>query len=85
MASTKAFTAQLTALLLLLGYFLSVRGASKHEKELARALHKLPDDLATVLETRSQIQEIAESIEDKNNAMFIARGMLYSGGTGGRA
>ncbi len=76
-ASTKAFTAQLTALLLLLGYFLSVRGASKDEKELVRALHKLPDDLAAVLETRSQIQEIAESIEDKNNAMFIARGMLY--------
>ena len=76
-ASTKAFTAQLTALLLLLGFFLKKRGLSKLEKELVKALETLPTLLEEVLGMRTLVRQMATSIEDKNNAMFIARGMLY--------
>lgn len=76
-ASTKAFSTQLASLLLLLGMFLHLKGDKKQEKELAKALLKLPKDLKKVFYQRDKIQKMAEKIADYKSAMYIARGPLY--------
>ena len=76
-ASTKAFTTQLASLLLLLGMFLHIRDDKKTEKELAKALHKLPNDLRKIFGQRDKIQQLAKGLYDYKSAMFIARGPLY--------
>lgn len=77
-ASTKAFTTQLTALLLL------VIALGKHHKiddkkqvEIVKQLEVLPEQVAEVLRLEPEIIEFAKKFGDKNNALFLGRGEQY--------
>lgn len=78
-ASTKAFTTQLVALLLLtivLGrYQKSID--SKKEAELVESLESLPKKILNTLALDKTIQQLADHFADKHNSLFIARGVHY--------
>lgn len=76
-ASTKAFTAQLTGLLLLLGFFWHLRGDTHQEKMLADELRKLPDLMQRTLALRPQIKEMAQQLTDSRNSLFIGRSTFF--------
>lgn len=78
-ASTKAFTTQLTALLLLT---LALGHQQKHltpklEKHLVGELHKLPTIIRNTLLLNETILKISEQFVDKQHALFLGRGILY--------
>ncbi len=77
-ASTKAFTTQLVAMMLLV-ITLGRRFAMTEETEraLVRQLQSLPRQVEDVLELDQQIQILAESFADKHNALFLGRGAQY--------
>jgi glucosamine--fructose-6-phosphate aminotransferase (isomerizing) len=77
-ASTKAFTTQLAALLLL-----TIALARRHgltadkEKKLVEELEQLPGRIQKVLELSEEIRAIAERFVDKRHALFLGRGVHY--------
>lgn len=77
-ASTKAFTAQLTDLLLL-AVLLGRRGlmTPDQEHEIVAALHELPGSIDGVLALEAQIEDLAEHFIDRQHALFLGRGELY--------
>ena len=77
-ASTKAFTTQLTALLLLtvaLGRRNAIDKAT--EASIVKALHSLPDAIASALTLDKEICQVAEAFADKHNALFLGRGVQW--------
>ncbi len=77
-ASTKAFTAQLTALLMLT----IVLGRHHHlpvetEHHLVAELRKLPQALEAALKQDEIIARLATAFVDKEHALFLGRGALY--------
>lgn len=77
-ASTKAFTTQLTAFLMLtlaLGKFngLSEDSANK----IVSAIKTLPGKIEEALNTASVIEALAEEFADKNHSLFLGRGAQY--------
>jgi glucosamine--fructose-6-phosphate aminotransferase (isomerizing) len=77
-ASTKAFTAQLTALLMLtivLGRHHQL--SEETENHLVAELHKLPQALENALKIDTVISQLAENFIDKEHALFLGRGSLY--------
>ncbi|MEO1889778.1 MAG: glutamine--fructose-6-phosphate transaminase (isomerizing) [Cycloclasticus sp.] len=77
-ASTKAFTTQLAALLLLviaLGKHHLI--SKKIEVNIIRQLEVLPEKVAEVLRLEPEIVKFAEAFEDANNALFLGRGEQY--------
>ncbi len=77
-ASTKAFTTQLVAFLMLT-VALGRRGAMSEEKQraVADALHMLPDYVSQTLQLDSSIQDLSEFFIPKHHALFLGRGILY--------
>ncbi len=77
-ASTKAFTAQLTALLML-----TVAVGRQHqmsvetESHIVSQLHQLPKILETALLSNNLIAKLAENFVDREHALFLGRGLLY--------
>jgi glucosamine--fructose-6-phosphate aminotransferase (isomerizing) len=74
-ASTKAFTTQLAALLLV------VIAAGRHqgitadrEAELVAELRDLPSRLEAVLDLEDEVAALAEDFADKHHALFLGRG-----------
>lgn len=78
-ASTKAFTTQLTALYLLTLALAQVKGRLTEEKEAEslRALRHLPVAIQAVLALEPQIMAWADRFAPKENALFLGRGMHY--------
>jgi len=78
-ASTKAFTTQLTGLFLLTLALAQVRGRLSHEQEAEhiRALRHLPAAISAVLALEPQIMAWADRFANKENALFLGRGMHY--------
>ena len=77
-ASTKAFTTQLVALMLLVVVLGRRNGLSaEDEKYLVTELEKLPGKIEHVLALDKAIQEISEQFADKHNALFLGRGAQY--------
>lgn len=77
-ASTKAFTTQLVALQLLciaLGRYHALD--DELEEKLVGALHQLPDLVSRVLELNENIQKVFESFTEKQNALFLGRGVQF--------
>jgi glucosamine--fructose-6-phosphate aminotransferase (isomerizing) len=77
-ASTKAFTTQLAALLMLvvaLGKHKNI--SKKQETDIVRQLEILPEKVAEVLRLEPEIICFADQFEDKNNALFLGRGEQY--------
>jgi len=77
-ASTKAFTTQLTALMLLT-IVLGRRFAMSEdlERQLVRQLEHLPREIEDVLALDGKIQQLSETFADKHNALFLGRGAQY--------
>ena len=77
-ASTKAFTTQLVALLLM-SLVLGRRNGLDEEAEASyvRDLHQLPDLVDKVLAQDKAIQNMSIQFADKNHALFLGRGPQY--------
>ncbi len=77
-ASTKAFTTQLTALRLLVLALARRRGMSgEQEARLVEELQALPRQVEVVLELSDAIKGMAEAFGDKQHALFLGRGAFY--------
>ncbi len=77
-ASTKAFTTQLTVLQLLLLALLEARAAAADQRlELARQLRALPHRIAQALTLDKHIALLAERFTEKHHALFLGRGSHY--------
>ncbi len=77
-ASTKAFTTQLTALLLLVAALGKLHGMSAElEAELVQELRKLPGICEQVLQLDDTIARLAEDFSEKHHALFLGRGAQY--------
>ena len=77
-ASTKAFTTQLTALMLLALSLAKSRGKNpKLRTRVITALRSLPDTVEETLKLKDIILEIAPEIANKDNALFLGRGIFY--------
>lgn len=75
-ASTKAFTTQLTALMLLVILLARRHGDAGREKDLVPALESLPGVINHILEMDTAIQELAEKFVDKQHALYLGRGYM---------
>ncbi len=78
-ASTKAFTTQLTALFLLSLVIAKIRGRLTPEQEAAhmKSLRHLPVAVSAVLALEPQIIAWAEDFSRHNDALFLGRGIHY--------
>ena len=78
-ASTKAFTTQLTALFMLTLALAQVHGQLSDEQETAqvKALRHLPLAISAVLALEPQIMAWSDKFAAKENALFLGRGMHY--------
>ncbi|MBI4291842.1 MAG: glutamine--fructose-6-phosphate transaminase (isomerizing) [Betaproteobacteria bacterium] len=78
-ASTKAFTTQLAALVLLTMTLAKVRGRlpREREEELLTALRHLPTALQNVLHVEPQVKMWAEKFSQNHHALFLGRGIHY--------
>ena len=76
-ASTKAFTTQLTALFLLALTLAKVRGQLTDEQKHMKDLRHLPTALAAALALEPQIIAWAERFAKKEHALFLGRGLHY--------
>jgi len=76
-ASTKAFTAQLTALLVLALTLAKVRGRNFDEKGALDALRALPAAVAGALRTETEMAAWAAKFAQCEHALFLGRGVHY--------
>lgn len=78
-ASTKAFTTQLTTLACLaIGWARENGNIDKgRETELSNALRHMPSTAATILNHDKSIKAIAKDIADARDVLYIGRGTLY--------
>ncbi len=78
-ASTKAFSAQVTVLIMLALKLAFLKGEIKKEeyKELIEELAAIPDKLQTILDNNDQIRNIAEKYKDAEDALYLGRGYLF--------
>ncbi len=77
-ASTKAFTSQVTVLSLLAVFlgrmkYLSAEFCTKFIKEL----QQIPNKIIRILDTNDQIKKVAETIVNSTNALYLGRGANY--------
>ncbi len=77
-ASTKAFTTQLTALLLLVIVLARRKGLDRgSEEQLVSHMQGLPGKLNAVLELNDQIKRLSERIAPKHHTLYLGRGAMY--------
>lgn len=77
-ASTKAFTTQLTALLLLVTSMAKNHGLTEEEEEeIVSSLCHLPQVLNEVLKLDAPIKQLSEMFADKDHSLFLGRGTMY--------
>ena len=77
-ASTKAFTTQLAGLMLLALSLAKSRDLNPILRgRIVKALRLLPETIAEALLSKEQMIEIAPDIANKDNALFLGRGIFY--------
>lgn len=77
-ASTKAFTTQLTAFLMLTLALGEHNGMSGEDKQtIIDGLHTLPSKIEETLSLAKSIEDLAEEFSDKNHSLFLGRGEQY--------
>ncbi|GAB7213963.1 glutamine--fructose-6-phosphate transaminase (isomerizing) [Dickeya oryzae] len=77
-ASTKAFTTQLTVLLMLVARIGRLRGMeARIEQDIVHALQALPARIEQMLSQDKLIESLAEGFSDKHHALFLGRGDQY--------
>ncbi len=78
-ASTKAFTSQVTVLLLIALLLASKRGTlpeSKYQQTLYE-LEDIPDKIKSVLSSDEKLKYIAENVKDAPNTLYLGRGLNF--------
>ncbi|AOM77575.1 glutamine--fructose-6-phosphate transaminase (isomerizing) [Pedobacter steynii] len=75
-ASTKAFTGQVTVLTLMAFYMAQQKGTVSHSKlvELLTELDCIPEKIQRALESNEMIEKIAAKFKDSRNCLFLGRG-----------
>jgi len=75
-ASTKAFTAQVTVLTLIAFYMAQQKGTITQSKlvSLLTELDNIPEKIQEALESNDIIKEVASKIKDSRNCLFLGRG-----------
>jgi glucosamine--fructose-6-phosphate aminotransferase (isomerizing) len=78
-ASTKAFTGQLTALMLTALYLAQVRGklTPAAAKSLMQDLTRIPHTIETILQRDSALEELARSFFRHTDFLYLGRGIHY--------
>ncbi|HMQ07449.1 MAG TPA: glutamine--fructose-6-phosphate transaminase (isomerizing) [Saprospiraceae bacterium] len=78
-ASTKAFTSQVTVLTLMALHLGRERAAISDDyfRELIYALSDIPVKVEELLKANDRIKEIAEAIKDSHNALYLGRGYNF--------
>ena len=77
-ASTKAFTAQLTILIMLALKIGRRKGVSRDRgKELVRALRNIDKDVSTILQNIEEIKMVANATSSVNNYLYLGRGINF--------
>ncbi|AIB45143.1 MULTISPECIES: glutamine--fructose-6-phosphate transaminase (isomerizing) [Haemophilus] len=78
-ASTKAFTTQLAALLMLVTALGKVKGhiSAEKEREIIKAMQSLPAEIEKALAFDTEIEALAEDFAEKHHALFLGRGAFY--------
>ena len=78
-ASTKAFTTQITLLMLICMRLGQIRGSLTPEEfgRVAEELEKLPKSIETVLQSEKAIQKIAKSYHEASNFLYLGRGYNF--------
>ncbi|GLY61109.1 glutamine--fructose-6-phosphate aminotransferase [isomerizing] [Pectobacterium carotovorum subsp. carotovorum] len=77
-ASTKAFTTQLTVLLMLVARVGRLRGMDAQiEHDIVHGLQALPARIEQMLSQDKLIESLAEGFSDKHHALFLGRGDQY--------
>jgi glutamine---fructose-6-phosphate transaminase (isomerizing) len=78
-ASTKAFTGQLTALLLMALYLGQVRGklANSDSQELMQELTRAPHKIETILQRDAAIEDLARLLFRHTDFLYLGRGIHY--------
>jgi len=77
-ASTKAFTSQVTALALFTLRLARLRGLPEADgRRIAEALHCLPMQITNILERADEVEELAERFKDATNFLYLGRGYNF--------
>ena len=78
-ASTKAFTAQVTVLTLMALHMAKVRGtiAETRYRQLLYEMAAIPEKIKEVLNLNDQLREIAYKYKDSRNALYLGRGVSF--------
>lgn len=78
-ASTKAFTAQVTVLTLMALEMAKVRGtiAERRYRQLLYEMEAIPSKIEEVLKLNDKLREIAYTYKDSRNALYLGRGVSF--------
>ncbi len=78
-ASTKAFTSQVVVLAMLTVHLGRLRGtlSAARGREIVRALQRLPDQVAEILEMDESLRELADEYKDHRNFLYLGRGYNF--------
>jgi glucosamine--fructose-6-phosphate aminotransferase (isomerizing) len=77
-ASTKAFTSQITVLFLLTLFLARVRGKKEVlSSDLTNKLREIPGHVQQILDREDQIIKIAQLYSDSDNFLYLGRGYNY--------
>lgn len=78
-ASTKAFTAQLTILTLMALSIARKKGTLSESRfqALIHALHRIPEKIEKALKTNDMVLEIARQYQEATNALYLGRGYNF--------
>lgn len=78
-ASTKAFTAQVTVLTLMALHIAKVRGSitESRYRQMLYEMESIPNKIEQVLQLNDQIKRIAEEYKDRSNALYLGRGVSF--------
>lgn len=79
-ASTKAYTSQITLLTILAMYFAEILGRTKTEEieDLKKALLEIPSKVTESLKTSDEIEKFAKQVYQEKDMFFLGRGVDYA-------
>jgi len=75
-ASTKAFTSQVTSLILLALYFRERRG-SQLDQALINELSDIPEKIQMILDQTEKIKTVSANFNDAKNILYLGRGINF--------
>jgi glucosamine--fructose-6-phosphate aminotransferase (isomerizing) len=78
-ASTKAFTAQVTVLTLMALHIAQKKGTLNNSRfhQILRELESIPEKIERVLETNAQVEYISSVFKDAHNFLYLGRGYSF--------